>query len=157
MRPSRFTEAEIASILDRARDGVPIDELCRENGISNSTFYMWRTKFGRAEESRLHRMKNREAENALVAKRLLELTEENSEWGFERCFRHLRKVEGRGWNHKRVYRIYRELGLHLRFPQPPREEQTQFQIDEETSGNPSGGPRDGLFGGQISASGDESS
>ena len=122
MRPSRFTEAEIASILDRARGGVPIDELCREHGISISTYYIWRTKFGRPEESSLHRIKKREAENALVASRLLELTDGNSGWGFERCFRHLRKVEGRGWNHKRVYRIYRELGLHLRFPQPSREE-----------------------------------
>lgn len=141
MRPSRFTEAEIAAILDRARGGVPIDDLCREHGISISTYYIWRTKFGRPEESKLHRMKKREAENALVASRLLELTDGNSGWGFERCFRHLRKVEGREWNHKRVYRIYRELGLHLRFPQPSREDPPQFRFDEAASENPSDLPR----------------
>lgn len=156
MRPSRFTEAEIASILDRARGGVPIDELCREHGISISTYYIWRTKFGRPEESRLHRMKKREAENALVESRLLELTKDNSGWGFERCFRHLRKVEGRGWNHKRVYRIYRELGLHLRFPQPPREEQPQFRFDKAKNENPGDGPR-GRSCGQRPVSPDASS
>jgi hypothetical protein len=36
------------------------------------------------------------------------------DWGFGLCFLHLRNVKGYGWNHKRVYRIYRELELNLR-------------------------------------------
>ncbi len=36
------------------------------------------------------------------------------DWGFGLCFLHLRNVEGFGWNHKRVYRIHRELELNLR-------------------------------------------
>jgi putative transposase len=35
-------------------------------------------------------------------------------WGFGLCFLYLRNVQGRLWNHKRVYRIYRELELNLR-------------------------------------------
>ena len=35
-------------------------------------------------------------------------------WGFGLCFLYLRNVQGRRWNHKRVYRIYRELELNLR-------------------------------------------
>ena len=35
-------------------------------------------------------------------------------WGFKLCFLYLRNVKGYGWNHKRVYRIYRELELNLR-------------------------------------------
>ena len=54
------------------------------------------------------------SENAEVADWLLRLTETNKRWGFGLCFLYLRNVKGYGWNHKRVYRIYRELELNLR-------------------------------------------
>lgn len=42
------------------------------------------------------------------------LTTAFKDWGFGLCFLHLRNVRGFGWNHKRVYRLYRELELSLR-------------------------------------------
>ncbi len=53
-------------------------------------------------------------ENAEIADWLLRLTAAHKPWGFGLCFLHLRNVKGYGWNHKRVYRIYRELELNLR-------------------------------------------
>ena len=53
-------------------------------------------------------------ENLLVADWLLRLTEAHKRWGFGLCFLYLRNVKGFTWNHKRVYRIYRELELNLR-------------------------------------------
>jgi putative transposase len=53
-------------------------------------------------------------ENALIADWLLRLTETHKRWGFGLCFLYLRNVKGFGWNHKRVYRLYRELELNLR-------------------------------------------
>ena len=53
-------------------------------------------------------------ENTLIADWLLRLTQTYKDWGFGLCFLHLRNVKGFGWNHKRVYRIYRELELNLR-------------------------------------------
>ena len=53
-------------------------------------------------------------ENALIAELLLGLTQSQRNWGFGLCFLYLRNVKGHGWNHKRVYRIYRELELNLR-------------------------------------------
>lgn len=53
-------------------------------------------------------------ENARIADWLLRLTENNRNWGFGLCYLYLRNVKGFGWNHKRVYRIYRELELNLR-------------------------------------------
>jgi len=53
-------------------------------------------------------------ENMLVADWLLRLTQTNKRWGFGLCYLYLRNVKGQGWNHKRVYRIYRELELNLR-------------------------------------------
>lgn len=53
-------------------------------------------------------------EDAVIADWLLRLTTAFRDWGFGLCFLHLRNVKGYGWNHKRVYRIYRELELNLR-------------------------------------------
>lgn len=54
------------------------------------------------------------AENQQIADRLLQLTSRHKRWGFGLCFSYLRNIEKRGWNHKRVYRIYRECELNLR-------------------------------------------
>ncbi|WP_123863484.1 IS3 family transposase [Burkholderia plantarii] len=56
----------------------------------------------------------RSAENDEIANWLLRLTDNHRNWGFGLCFLYLRNVKGFGWNHKRVYRIYRELELNLR-------------------------------------------
>lgn len=56
----------------------------------------------------------RQADNDEIADWLLRLTDNNRNWGFGLCFLYLRNVKGFAWNHKRVYRIYRELELNLR-------------------------------------------
>ena len=53
-------------------------------------------------------------ENEEIADLLVGLTNAKRSWGFGLCFLYLRNVQGRPWNHKRVYRIYRELELNLR-------------------------------------------
>ncbi len=53
-------------------------------------------------------------ENMLIADWLLGLTGRQRNWGFQLCFLYLRNVKGYKWNHKRVYRIYKELELNLR-------------------------------------------
>ena len=55
-----------------------------------------------------------DSENEEIANWLLRLTDNHRNWGFGLCFLYLRNVRGFGWNHKRVYRIYRELELNLR-------------------------------------------
>ena len=54
------------------------------------------------------------SDNQLIADWLLRLTTANRRWGFGLCYLYLRNVKGYAWNHKRVYRIYRELELNLR-------------------------------------------
>lgn len=54
------------------------------------------------------------SDNVRIAELLLGLTQSQRNWGFGLCFLYLRNVKGYGWNHKRVYRIYRELELNLR-------------------------------------------
>lgn len=53
-------------------------------------------------------------ENQIIAEWLLGLSQVHKRWGFGLCFAYLRNVKQFQWNHKRVYRIYRELELNLR-------------------------------------------
>ena len=53
-------------------------------------------------------------ENISIADWLMKLTNTWRNWGFGVCFLYLRNVGGFKWNHKRVYRIYKELELNLR-------------------------------------------
>lgn len=52
--------------------------------------------------------------NTEIADWLVRLTSTHRHWGFGLCYLYLRNVKGFRWNHKRVYRIYRELELNLR-------------------------------------------
>lgn len=54
------------------------------------------------------------SENVVIADLLVRLTNYQRNWGFSLCFLYLRNVKGYPWNHKRIYRIYRELELNLR-------------------------------------------
>ena len=52
--------------------------------------------------------------NREIADQLITLTQTQRNWGFGLCFLYFRNVKGQRWNHKRVYRIYRQLALNLR-------------------------------------------
>jgi len=68
MKKSRFTDSQIMAILKRAENGVPVTEICREEGISSALFYRWRSKFGGMDLSMVKRLKELEAENARLKK-----------------------------------------------------------------------------------------
>ena len=64
MKKSKFSEAQIVSILKQGDAGVPVKDLCRQTGISTATYYLWKSKYGGMEASDLRRVKELEAENA---------------------------------------------------------------------------------------------
>ena len=70
MKRSRFTEEQIIAVLKEHQAGLGAAELCRKHGISDATFYNWRSKYGGMEVSEAKRLKQLEDENAKL-KRLL--------------------------------------------------------------------------------------
>jgi len=63
MRKKRFNEYQIIKVLKQAEEGRSVRDLCREHGISPSTFYTWREKFGGMKASEVRRLKELEKEN----------------------------------------------------------------------------------------------
>lgn len=68
MKKARFTDSQIITILKQAEAGTPVSELCREYGMSNASFYKWRSRFGRMDASMMTRLKELEEENRRLKK-----------------------------------------------------------------------------------------
>lgn len=63
MKKSRFTESQIIKVLKEVEGGRQVKEVCREHGISDATYYNWKSKYGGMEASDLKKMKALEEEN----------------------------------------------------------------------------------------------
>lgn len=72
MKKSRFTEDQIIGVLKEHQAGIPTAELCRKHGISDATFYNWRSRYGGMEVSDARRLKSLEDENRTLKKLLAE-------------------------------------------------------------------------------------
>jgi len=77
MKTRRFTEEQIIGILKQAQAGMKIVDLCRTHGISDATFYNWRTKYGGMEVSDAKRLKVLEDENKKLKQMLADSMLEN--------------------------------------------------------------------------------
>ncbi|WP_430981241.1 IS66 family insertion sequence element accessory protein TnpA, partial [Sphingobacterium kitahiroshimense] len=56
MRKSKFSESQIIKILSHQDSGQSVTEICREYGISQGTFYSWKSKYSGMEVSQLKQM-----------------------------------------------------------------------------------------------------
>jgi len=72
MKRSRFSEEQIIGILKEHQAGMSATDLCRKHGISDATFYKWRSKYGGMEVSDAKKLRALEAENAKLKKLLAE-------------------------------------------------------------------------------------
>jgi putative transposase len=77
MRRSQYSEEQIIAILKDAEAGKPIRELCREHGITDQTYYRWKSKYGGLEVSEARRLRQLEDENRRLKHLVADLTLDN--------------------------------------------------------------------------------
>ena len=68
MKKSKYTETQIIAMLKEHESGKRVADLCRENGVSQATFFKWKSKYGGLEVNELKRMRELEEENARLKK-----------------------------------------------------------------------------------------
>ena len=69
----RFSDSQIMAILKQADGGIPVPELCRQHGMSNASFYKWRSKYGGMDASMIAEMKSLVEENRRLKKMYAEV------------------------------------------------------------------------------------
>lgn len=74
MKRSKFTEAQMASILRQVEEGTSVEEVCRKAGISIQTFYRWRKTYGGLMPSEMKRLKQLEEENQRLKRLVADLS-----------------------------------------------------------------------------------
>jgi putative transposase len=78
MKQTRFTESQIIGILKEQQTGKGVNAICREQGISQATFYNWKSKYSGLEVNQLKKLKEMEAElvqyKKIVAEQALHIT-----------------------------------------------------------------------------------
>lgn len=74
MKKSRYTEEQIIGILKQHEAGVKTADLCREHGISDATFYNWKSKYGGLDVSEAQRLRQMEDENRRLKQLVADLS-----------------------------------------------------------------------------------
>ena len=78
MKRSRFTETQIISILSEVDAGLSVKEVSRKHGISDATYYNWKSKYGGMIANELKRLREVEEENAKLKRMYADMALENA-------------------------------------------------------------------------------
>jgi putative transposase len=74
MKKSRFTEEQIAYALRQAEAGMPVSDVCRQMGIAEATYYLWRKKYASLGVSELRQLRQLQEENTRLKRVVADLT-----------------------------------------------------------------------------------
>jgi putative transposase len=77
MKKSKFSESQIIGILKEVEAGRMVKEVCRERGISDATYYQWKSKYSGMEASDIKRLRELEEENRKLKMMVADLSLEN--------------------------------------------------------------------------------
>jgi len=88
MKKTKFSESQIVAILQEGEAGLPVAQILRKYGISQATYYNWKSKYGGASVAELKRLKELEVENAKLKRMYADLALENAA---------IKDVLGRKW------------------------------------------------------------
>ena len=88
MKRTRFTDEQIVGVLHEASGAGSIREVCRKHGITETTFYRWRAKYGGMQKAEVRRLKLLEDENRRLKRLVADLSLDVAM---------LKDVAGRSW------------------------------------------------------------
>ena len=71
MKKSKFSEEQIAYALRQADGGTPVGDVCRQLGVSEATFYVWKKKYGKLGVSEIRQLRD---ENARLKRLVADLS-----------------------------------------------------------------------------------
>jgi putative transposase len=74
MKKSRFSEHQILQILKQGEAGMKVADICREQGISQATYFKWKAKYGGMEASDVKRLQELETENRRLKQMFADLS-----------------------------------------------------------------------------------
>ena len=74
MKRSKFSEEQVAYALRQVEAGTPVEDICRQLGVSEATFYAWKTKYAHLGVSELRRLRQLEDENNRLKRLVADLT-----------------------------------------------------------------------------------
>ena len=77
MKKTRYSESQIVKALKEVEGGRNVKDMCRDYGISEATYYNWKTKYGGMEASDIKRLKELEDENRRLKQMYAELSLDN--------------------------------------------------------------------------------
>lgn len=77
MRKTRFKETQMVKILKEVEAGRTVKDICREHGISDTTYYNWKSKYGGMEAADIRRLKDLEEENRKLKQMFADFSLEN--------------------------------------------------------------------------------
>ena len=77
MRKARFTEHQIIAVIKSVESGRTVKDVCREAGISEATYYNWKSRYGGMEASDIKKIKDLEDENPRLKQMFADLSLEN--------------------------------------------------------------------------------
>lgn len=78
MKKTKFSESQIVAILQEGEAGLPVSQILRKYGISQATYYNWKSKYGGVSVAELKRLKELEVENAKLKRMYADLALENA-------------------------------------------------------------------------------
>lgn len=74
MKRSKFTDEQIAYALRQVESGSPVADVCRQIGVSEASFYVWKKKYAHRESGELRHLRQLEEENARLQRVVANLT-----------------------------------------------------------------------------------
>ncbi len=77
MKKTRYSETQIVKALREVEGGRNVKDMCREYGVSEATYYNWKTKYGGMEASDIKRLKELEDENRRLKQMYADLSLDN--------------------------------------------------------------------------------